>query len=64
MNKVKLNLNIDKLEITYQATQQVRDALAAIEDRKVINEIAFQRLLLNGSYMTEWFGQKLTTTAI
>lgn len=64
MNKVKLNLNIDKLEITYQATQQVRDALAAIEDRKVINEIAFQRLLLNGSYMTGWFGQKLTTTAI
>jgi len=44
MNKVKLNLNIDKLEITYQATQQVRDALAAIEERKVINEITVVRV--------------------
>lgn len=43
MKKTKWNLSIDKLEITYQATQQVRDALAAIEDRKVINEITVVR---------------------
>lgn len=43
MRNVKWNLSIDKLEITYQATQQVRDALAAIEDHKVINEITVVR---------------------
>lgn len=44
MKKTKYNLSIDKLEITYQATQQVRDALAAIEERKVINEVVVKRV--------------------
>lgn len=44
MRKIKWNINVDKLEITYQATQQVRDALAAIKDRKELNEVSVVRV--------------------
>ncbi len=54
MVKIKKNLSIDKLEITYQATQQVRDALAAIEDRKVINEITVVRVEKPMLYQNEF----------
>lgn len=54
MRKVNWNLSIDKLEITYQATQQVRDALAAIEGRKVINEITVVRVEKPMQYQNEF----------
>lgn len=54
MKGIKYNLSIDKLEITYQATQQVRDALAAIEDHKVINEITVVRVEKPMLYQNEF----------
>ena len=44
MKNLKYNISLDKLEITYHASQQVRDALADIEESKVINEITVVRV--------------------
>ena len=44
MKSFKYNISLDKLELTYQASQQVRDALATIEESKVINEITVVRV--------------------
>ena len=55
MSKVKFNLSLDKLEITYQASQQVRDALATIEESKVINEITIVRVEKPHHYQHEFF---------
>lgn len=54
MSKVKFNLSLDKLEITYQASQQVRDALATIEESKVINEITIVRVEKPHHYQHEF----------
>lgn len=45
-----MNLSIDKLEITYQATQQVRDALAAIKESEKFREIRLLRTEATMSY--------------
>lgn len=39
MKTVKYNINLDKLEVTYKASEQVRNTLAAIKTSEVINEI-------------------------
>lgn len=44
MINFKYNFSLDWLEITYQASQQVRDALVAINESKVINEITIVRV--------------------
>lgn len=44
MRKVKYNVSIDKLEITYKASEQVRNTLAAIKTSEVINGIRLERL--------------------
>ena len=54
MKNLNFNLSIDKLEITYQASQQVRDALATIEESKVINEITVVRIEKPQHYQHEF----------
>lgn len=54
MKNLKYNISLDKLEITYQASQQVRDALATIEESKVINEITVVRIEKPQHYQHEF----------
>ena len=54
MVRLKTNLSLDKLEITYQASLQVRDALATIEESKVINEITVDRVEKPQHYQHEF----------
>lgn len=44
MKTVKYNINLDKLEVTYKASEQVRNTLAAIKTSEVINEIRVVRV--------------------
>ena len=54
MKSFKYNISLDKLELTYQASQQVRDALAAIKESKVINEITIVRVEKPQHYQHEF----------
>lgn len=54
MKKINYNISLDKLEITYQASQQVRDALATIKESKVINEITIVRVEKPQHYQHEF----------
>lgn len=47
MKKVNFNLSLDKLEITYRAEKQVRDALASINETGVFDEIRLLRIESN-----------------
>lgn len=55
MKNFNYNISLDKLEITYQASQQVRDALATIKESKVINEITIERVEEPKHYQYEFF---------
>lgn len=63
MKKTKFQINLDKLEITYQASEQVRDALAAIIDSKVMKEIRIIRVEKPKHYQHEFllFGNDYST---
>lgn len=54
MAKIKFNISLDKLEITYQASQQVKEYLATIEESKVINEITVVRVEKPQHYQHEF----------
>lgn len=43
MKRIKFNVSIDKLEVTYKASDGVRNELVAIESSKVINGIKVER---------------------
>ena len=44
MRKIRHSINLDKLEVTYQASQQVREYLATIKESEMINEITIVRV--------------------
>lgn len=54
MKNLKYNISLDKLEITYQGGQQARDALAAINESKVMNEITVVRVEKPKHYQHEF----------
>ena len=54
MAKLSYNLSLDKLEITYQASQQVQEYLATIKEGKVINEITVERVEKPRHYQHEF----------
>lgn len=62
MKTLKYNISLDKLEITYQGKQEVRDALAAIKESMVINEITVVRVEMPKHYQYEFllFGKDYT----
>lgn len=54
MSNLNFNISIDKLEITYQASQQVREYLANIKESEVINEISIIRVEKPQHYQHEF----------
>ena len=62
MKSLKFNISLDKLEITYQGSQRVRDGLADIKESKVMNEITIRRVEKPKHYLHEFllFGKDFT----
>lgn len=54
MRKIRHSINLDKLEVTYQASQQVREYLATIKESEMINEITIVRVEKPQHYQHEF----------